>query len=55
MHFRKRDDHHEQCKMMLAPGSAYTMKDTVRWSWDHRIAPVKQLRYSITFRTLKVS
>ena len=24
-----------------------------RWSWEHSIPPAKELRYSITFRTLK--
>lgn len=55
IHFRKCDAHHEQCKMMLERGSAYTLKNAVRWNWEHRIAPVKQLRYSLTLRTLKAS
>lgn len=53
IHFRKRDEPQEQFKLMLEPGSAYTLTDTVRWEWEHRIAPVKRLRYSITLRTLK--
>lgn len=53
IHFRKRSDPQTQCKLMLERGSAYTLTEAVRWDWEHRIAPVKQLRYSITFRTLK--
>ena len=33
--------------------SLYTMQDEARWNWQHSIAPVKQTRYSITFRTFK--
>jgi alkylated DNA repair dioxygenase AlkB len=31
--------------------SAYIMRGEVRWNYQHSIAPVKELRYSITFRT----
>lgn len=33
--------------------SLYTMQGSARWDWQHSITPVKQTRYSITFRTLK--
>ena len=36
----------------LAPRSAYVMQDEIRWRWQHHIPPTKELRYSITFRTL---
>lgn len=39
--------------VILEPGSAYVMRGTARWSYQHSIAPVKELRYSITFRTLR--
>ena len=38
---------------VLEPGSAYFMRGTARWNYQHSIAAVKQLRYSITFRTLR--
>ena len=37
----------------LAPRSAYTMSGPARWAWQHAISPTKELRYSITFRTLR--
>ncbi len=37
----------------LAPRSAYIIRDTARWQWQHAISPTKELRYSITFRTLR--
>jgi alkylated DNA repair dioxygenase AlkB len=37
----------------LAPRSAYQMRGTARWGWQHSIAPTKELRYSITFRTAR--
>ena len=35
----------------LEPRSAYVIRDTARWEWQHSIAPTKELRYSITLRT----
>jgi len=35
----------------LAPRSAYVLRDDIRWRWQHRVAPTKSLRYSVTFRT----
>ena len=37
----------------LAARSAYVISGASRSSWQHSIPPVKQLRYSITFRTLR--
>lgn len=36
----------------LEPRSVYLMQNEVRWQWQHSVAPVPDLRYSITFRTL---
>jgi alkylated DNA repair dioxygenase AlkB len=36
----------------LEPRSAYLMQSDVRWRWQHSVARVSALRYSITFRTL---
>jgi alkylated DNA repair dioxygenase AlkB len=37
----------------LEPRSAYVLAGSVRWEWEHSIPATKELRYSITFRTLK--
>jgi alkylated DNA repair dioxygenase AlkB len=37
----------------LARRSAYLLSGKARWSWQHSIPATKELRYSITFRTLK--
>jgi alkylated DNA repair protein (DNA oxidative demethylase) len=37
----------------LAPRSAYLLSGKARWSWQHSIPATKELRYSVTFRTLK--
>lgn len=37
----------------LAPRSAYSFSGSARWDWQHAISPTKELRYSITFRTLR--
>jgi alkylated DNA repair dioxygenase AlkB len=38
---------------VLEPRSAYVLDGEVRTAWQHHIPPIKQLRYSITFRTLR--
>ena len=35
----------------LEPRSVYVLRDEIRWRWQHSVAPTKELRYSITFRT----
>jgi len=35
----------------LAPRSVYVLRDEIRWRWQHSVAPTKELRYSITYRT----
>jgi len=39
-------------KLELAPRFAYVMRGAARWNWQHAISAPKELRYSITFRTL---
>lgn len=43
---------HEQT---LVPRSAYVLAGTARSAWEHQIPPTKELRYSITFRTIRES
>jgi alkylated DNA repair dioxygenase AlkB len=35
----------------LEPRSVYVLRDEIRWRWQHSVAPTRELRYSITFRT----
>jgi alkylated DNA repair dioxygenase AlkB len=37
---------------MLDRRSIYAMSEVARWRFQHSIPAVKELRYSITFRTL---
>jgi alkylated DNA repair protein (DNA oxidative demethylase) len=37
----------------LPPRSGYVLAGAARWQWQHSIPPVKTLRYSITFRSLR--
>lgn len=37
----------------LFPRSGYVLAGPARTSWEHSIPPTKELRYSITFRTLR--
>lgn len=45
-------DKKEVVTLEVEPRSAYIMQGKARWEWQHSIAPVEALRYSITFRTL---
>lgn len=40
-------------ELMLLPRSAYLMRGPSRSDFEHSIPPVSELRYSITFRTLR--
>jgi alkylated DNA repair dioxygenase AlkB len=37
----------------LAPRSIYALTGEARWGWQHAISPTPDLRYSITFRSLR--
>jgi alkylated DNA repair dioxygenase AlkB len=39
--------------LILDPRSIYVMRGPARWRFRHSIPPVAELRYSITFRTLR--
>ena len=43
----------ETREVLLMPRSAYVLRGPARSEWEHSIPPVKELRYSITFRTLR--
>jgi alkylated DNA repair dioxygenase AlkB len=38
-------------KVVVEPRSAYLLHGASRWAWQHSVAAVDALRYSITFRT----
>ncbi|MCC2642215.1 MAG: tobX [Nitrospira sp.] len=52
---RKRGEIRQVSERLLEPRSAYLLNGPARSAWQHSIPPAKALRYSITFRTLKVS
>ena len=35
---------------VVTAGSVYAMSGPARWEWQHRVVPVKAVRYSLTFR-----
>lgn len=54
MRFRKEiDGGFEIYKQDVAPGSLYVMSGEARLVWQHSLSPVKDLRYSVTLRTVK--
>jgi len=51
--FRKRDGKtYRRMTIEAEPRSLYRMSGAARHTWEHSIAPVAAVRYSITFRTL---
>ena len=50
---RGRREQRRTWEVALAPRSGYVLAGAARWSWEHSIPPAKELRYSITFRTLR--
>jgi alkylated DNA repair dioxygenase AlkB len=43
----------ETAEIELPPRSAYVLQGEARTAWQHHIPPAKELRYSVTFRTLR--
>ncbi|HYC58028.1 MAG TPA: alpha-ketoglutarate-dependent dioxygenase AlkB [Thermoanaerobaculia bacterium] len=50
---RKVGDGYEQAKHVLEPRSLYLLGGEARTQWQHSIPPIKELRYSISMRTLR--
>jgi DNA oxidative demethylase len=48
-----RQGQREVADCLLEPRSAYVLRDAARFSWQHCIPPTKELRYSVTFRTVR--
>jgi alkylated DNA repair dioxygenase AlkB len=43
----------ERAALIAEPRSAYLLRGPAREQWQHSIAPMEALRYSITFRSLR--
>ena len=41
----------EIVRLAVDPRSIYSMRGPARWAWQHSVAPVEALRWSVTFRT----
>ena len=50
---RKAGDRWERASLTVHPRSAYLLSGASRTEWEHSIAAVDALRYSITFRNLR--
>lgn len=40
-------------KLRVEPRSIYALRGPARWAWQHSVAPVQALRWSLTFRTAR--
>ena len=52
---RKQENAWQRAAIELQPRSAYLLRGPVRREWEHSIPPLEQLRYSVTFRSVKPS
>jgi DNA oxidative demethylase len=50
---RGKRDRRRVWEVALEPRSGYVLSGEARRSWEHSIPPTKELRHSITFRTLR--
>lgn len=54
LRFRRRTKEGWERRTLIAePRSIYVLSGPSRAEWEHSIAPVERLRYSVTFRTLR--
>jgi alkylated DNA repair dioxygenase AlkB len=51
---RAAGDAWERASLLVEPRSVYLLSGAARAEWEHSIPPVDALRYSITYRNLKV-
>ena len=49
----RRGESGRSLSLNVARRSVYKLTGEARWGWQHHIPPMKTLRYSITFRTLR--
>jgi alkylated DNA repair dioxygenase AlkB len=54
-HDKQKQGRGSTLKFTVARRSLYVMQGEARTAWEHSIAPVKSVRYSITLRTLRQS
>ena len=52
LEFRRGGEQEASYRLQIAPGAMYVLARGSRWDFEHRILPVEQERYSITFRTI---
>ena len=50
---RKQGSTWQRAAIELQPRSAYLLRGPVRRDWEHSIPPLDELRYSVTFRSVK--
>lgn len=53
LRLRRPEDPRQVHELPLPPRSAYVLAGSARWRWQHQIPPVKEPRWSITFRPLR--
>jgi alkylated DNA repair dioxygenase AlkB len=52
---RKQGASWQRAAIELLPRSAYLLRGPVRREWEHSIPPLDELRYSVTFRSVKAA
>jgi alkylated DNA repair dioxygenase AlkB len=52
---RRHEEGWDRRSIELLPRSAYLLRGSARRDWEHSIRPVGELRFSVTFRTLRAA
>jgi alkylated DNA repair dioxygenase AlkB len=52
---RRHEEGWDRRAIELLPRSAYLLRGPARRDWEHSIPPVGELRFSVTFRTLRAA
>jgi alkylated DNA repair protein (DNA oxidative demethylase) len=52
LQFRPKGETKAAFEVTASPGSVYIIQGVARWHYQHRLVPVKEERYSLTFRTI---
>jgi alkylated DNA repair dioxygenase AlkB len=50
---RRVGDGWQRISVVLEPRSAYLLRGPARTTWEHSIPPAEELRYSVTFRSMR--
>ena len=55
LQFRRDNAEHPEHELILRSRSLYSMRGLARWSYQHRVPPVKSVRFALTMRHVRAA